>query len=57
VKEFIAEMVKGEDSAHPLTDDQIEAKLKERGIKIARRTVAKYRNEMKILPVALRRNS
>ncbi|MCC7374362.1 MAG: RNA polymerase factor sigma-54 [Verrucomicrobiales bacterium] len=57
VKEFIAEMVKGEDPAHPLTDDQIEAKLKERGIKIARRTVAKYRNEMKILPVALRRNA
>lgn len=55
VKQFISEMVKGEDPAHPLTDDQIEARLKERGIKIARRTVAKYRNEMKILPVAMRR--
>ncbi len=57
VKEFIAEMVKAEDPNAPLTDDQIEARLKARGIKIARRTVAKYRNEMKILPVALRRNS
>ena len=56
VKEFIGDLVRGEDSAHPLTDDQIEAKLKERGIKIARRTVAKYRTEMKILPVAMRRN-
>jgi RNA polymerase sigma-54 factor len=55
VKEFIAELVKGEDPAKPLTDDQIEARLKERGIQIARRTVAKYRNEMKILPVAMRR--
>lgn len=55
VKELIAEMVRDEDPAHPLTDDQIEARLKERGIKIARRTVAKYRGEMKILPVAMRR--
>src|SRR5690606_9018530 len=55
VKELIAELVRNEDPSKPLTDDQIEAKLKERGIRIARRTVAKYRNEMKILPVALRR--
>ena len=40
-----------------LTDDQIEALLKAKGIKIARRTVAKYRTEMKILPVALRRQT
>lgn len=56
VKEYIGELVRDEDPANPLTDDQIEAKLKERGIKIARRTVAKYRTEMKILPVAMRRN-
>ena len=57
VKELIAEMVKAEEPSAPLTDDQIEARLKGRGIKIARRTVAKYRNEMKILPVALRRTA
>ncbi len=57
VKEFIAELVRNEDPAKPLTDDQIEARLKEKGIQIARRTVAKYRNEMRILPVALRRSA
>ncbi len=57
VKELISEMVKGENPAAPLTDDQIEALLKARGIKIARRTVAKYRNEMRILPVAMRRTA
>jgi RNA polymerase sigma-54 factor len=56
VKELIGELVRNEDPNHPLTDDQIEAKLKAQGIKIARRTVAKYRGEMKILPVAMRRN-
>lgn len=55
VKELIADLVKNEDPAKPLTDDQIEARLKAQGIQIARRTVAKYRNEMKILPVAMRR--
>ncbi len=57
VKEFIADLVRQEDPAHPLSDDQIEARLKAQGIQIARRTVAKYRNEMKILPVAMRRAS
>jgi RNA polymerase sigma-54 factor len=56
VKELIGTMVQDEDPSAPLTDDQIEALLKAKGIKIARRTVAKYRNEMKILPVAMRRN-
>lgn len=56
VKELIAEMVREEDSARPLTDDQIEARLRDKGIRIARRTVAKYRNEMRILPVAMRRS-
>lgn len=55
VKELIAEMVRNEDPGQPLTDDQIEARLKSQGIQIARRTVAKYRNELRILPVAMRR--
>ncbi len=57
VKELIGDMVRNEDPTHPLTDDQIEARLKAQGVKIARRTVAKYRTEMKILPVALRRQA
>ncbi len=56
VKELIGEMVRNEDSGKPLTDDQIETRLKAQGIRIARRTVAKYRGEMKILPVAMRRH-
>lgn len=56
VKEIIGDLVRNEDPSHPLTDDQIEARLKAQGIKIARRTVAKYRGEMKILPVAMRRS-
>ncbi|MGE3311493.1 MAG: RNA polymerase factor sigma-54 [Limisphaerales bacterium] len=56
VKELIGEMVRNEDPSHPLTDDQIETRLKAQGIQIARRTVAKYRGEMKILPVAMRRH-
>lgn len=55
VKEVIGALVRAESPAQPLTDDQLEAMLKARGIRIARRTVAKYRNEMKILPAALRR--
>ena len=55
VKEFIAELVKAEDPAKPLSDDELGRRLGEKGIKIARRTVAKYRGEMNILPVNLRK--
>ncbi|MFN0066936.1 MAG: RNA polymerase factor sigma-54 [Limisphaerales bacterium] len=55
VKEFIAELVKAEDAAKPLSDDELGRRLGEKGIKIARRTVAKYRGEMNILPVNLRK--
>jgi RNA polymerase sigma-54 factor len=39
---------------HPLTDDEICAKLKDLGIQIARRTVAKYRGELGLLPSTMR---
>ena len=51
IRQYIAEMVKDEDSANPLSDDTITEMLVKRGVHIARRTVAKYREQMQI-PVA-----
>jgi RNA polymerase sigma-54 factor len=55
VKDMIAGLVQMEDTAHPLSDQEIVKKLAVRNIKIARRTVAKYREELGILPSNLRR--
>jgi RNA polymerase sigma-54 factor len=55
VKGTIAEMVKGEDDSSPLSDKEIVELLEKRGIPIARRTVAKYRNELNILPSNMRK--
>jgi RNA polymerase sigma-54 factor len=43
-----------EDEASPLTDQEIAQVLADRGIQIARRTVAKYREQLGILPSPLR---
>ena len=51
IRQYITEMIKEEDSAHPLSDDAMTEMLIERGVHIARRTVAKYREQMQI-PVA-----
>ncbi len=56
VKVAISELVSNETSSHPLTDQEIMTVLKERKIPIARRTVAKYREELKILPSHLRKS-
>ncbi len=56
VKELIDGLVKSEPSKHPLSDAEIVKTLKDRGIMIARRTVAKYRSELNILPSHLRRS-
>ena len=56
VKDMIAELVTMEDKAAPLSDQELVAKLQEKGITIARRTVAKYREELSILPSNLRRD-
>jgi RNA polymerase sigma-54 factor len=53
---MIADLVAGEDKSTPLSDQEIVSKLQEKGIKIARRTVAKYREELGILPSNLRRD-
>ena len=55
VKEMIDDLIAGEDKAHPLSDQEIVAKLQAKGINIARRTVAKYREELGTLPSNLRR--
>lgn len=55
VKEAIVELVRGENPREPLSDSEIVEILSERGIPIARRTVAKYRGEANILPSHMRR--
>ena len=55
VKDMIAEIFKTEDSAKPLSDQEVVKMLGEKGITIARRTVAKYRDELNILPSNLRK--
>ena len=55
VKEAILDLVKHENGNAPLSDQQIVEILNERGIPIARRTVAKYRDELNILPSNMRR--
>jgi RNA polymerase sigma-54 factor len=56
VKEMIADLTDMEDKASPLSDQEIVSKLQEKGLKVARRTVAKYREELGILPSNLRRD-
>ena len=48
MKDAIAKLVAAEDSAQPLSDDAMVKLLKDQGITVARRTVAKYREAMKI---------
>jgi RNA polymerase sigma-54 factor len=55
VKTALAEIIKGEDPAHPWSDDALAGQLALQGTKLARRTVAKYREELNILPSHLRR--
>ncbi len=55
VKDVIQKMIKEEDPGTPLKDQQIVDALKTKGIDIARRTVAKYREELRIPPTSVRR--
>lgn len=48
VRTLIADLIKGEDKRHPLSDDAIASRIAEQGIQCARRTVAKYRHILKI---------
>jgi RNA polymerase sigma-54 factor len=55
VKDMIAEIFKGENPSNPLSDQEVVKMLTAKGISIARRTVAKYRDELAILPSNLRK--
>jgi RNA polymerase sigma-54 factor len=55
IKDAIARIVEEENSDKPLSDQAIVKKLDEAGYKVARRTIAKYREELKILPSHLRK--
>lgn len=55
VKKMIRDLLASEAAAKPLSDQEVAAVLKGRGLTIARRTVAKYREELGILPSHQRR--
>ena len=55
VRALIKQIVAAEDPAKPLSDSQISQMLDEQGIQVARRTVAKYREALKIAPTQLRK--
>ncbi len=55
VRALIKQFVAAENSDKPLSDGALSAMLEEQGIQVARRTVAKYREALKIAPANLRR--
>ena len=55
VKDMVAEIFKNENPAKPLSDQEAVKLLTEKGIHIARRTIAKYRDELGVLPSNLRK--
>jgi len=55
VRALLKQLVAAEDPAKPLSDSQLSQMLDEQGIQVARRTVAKYREALKIAPANLRR--
>jgi RNA polymerase sigma-54 factor len=55
VREALQALITSENTAKPLSDSKLEKLLNEQGIKVARRTVAKYREQLGILPSHLRK--
>ena len=55
IRALIKQLVSAENSRKPLSDNQISEILGQQGIVVARRTVAKYRESLQILPVNLRK--
>jgi RNA polymerase sigma-54 factor len=56
IKEVLKEIIENEDKKKPLTDDALVKELAKRGIKVARRTIAKYRDQLHIPPARLRKS-
>ncbi len=55
VQARIRELIAAENPAKPLSDTKLEQLLAAEGVRVARRTIAKYREHLKILPASLRR--
>jgi RNA polymerase sigma-54 factor len=55
IKDQIEKLVAGEDTKNPLTDQAIVEILLQSGVQIARRTVAKYRDQLGVLPARMRK--
>ncbi|MDX2131375.1 MAG: RNA polymerase factor sigma-54 [Planctomycetota bacterium] len=55
IKEALRDVISAEDRRKPFSDEQLVAELKKRGIEIARRTIAKYREQLNIPSARLRR--
>ena len=56
IRELIKQLVSAEDQRKPLTDSRMSEILAQQGIVVARRTIAKYRESLRILPVNLRKS-
>lgn len=56
IRELIKQLIGAENPQKPLSDSKIAAMLNEQGMVVARRTVAKYRESMRIQPVSLRKS-
>lgn len=56
IKSAIEALIRSEDSKHPLSDQKIADRLSRNGMSVARRTVAKYRETLGILPASLRKS-
>lgn len=56
IRALIKQLVSAEDTKKPLSDSQLSEILGQQGIVVARRTVAKYRESLQILPVNLRKS-
>ena len=54
-KNILAELIENENKSKPLSDQELAEELKKRGLRIARRTVAKYRDQLKVLPARYRK--
>jgi RNA polymerase sigma-54 factor len=55
IKEKIRKLIDAEDASHPMSDSRIADILEADGLPLARRTVAKYREELRIPPSNLRK--
>ncbi len=57
ISAFLAELIEAEDKAHPLSDERLTTLLRDRGLDIARRTVAKYRERLGFPVARLRKQT